>query len=101
MTNKRHVLNAAASRDQPKTIARVLNKALASGDTIVLLRTIGDLLRAHGMSEVARKTGLDRGTLYKSFGGKVMPSIDRVIKTLAALEVELVAKPIDRSYRSA
>ena len=32
---------------------------------------------------------------------KAMPSIDRVIKTLAALEVELVAKPIDRSYRSA
>ena len=97
MTKKRHALNAAASRDQPKIIAKVLNDALATGDTIVLLRTIGDLLRAHGMSEFARKTGLDRGTLYKSFGGKTMPSIDKVIKTLAALEVELVAKPIDRS----
>ena len=95
MTRKR--LNAAEYRDQPKMIAKLLNNALATGDTVAVIRTIGDVLRAHGMSECARRTGLDRRTLYKSFGGKAMPSLDRVLKTLAALEVEVVVNPIKRS----
>jgi probable addiction module antidote protein len=95
MTRKH--LNAVDYRDQPKMIAKLLNNALATGDTTVVIMTIGDLLRAHGMSEFARRTGLDRRTLYKSFGGNVMPNLDRFLKTLAALEVELVVKPIERS----
>jgi probable addiction module antidote protein len=71
-----------------------LNGALASRDTTVVVKTIGDLIRAHGMSEFARKAGLNRRTLYTSFSGDVMPNLDRVLKTLAALEVESVAKPI-------
>ena len=49
------------------------------------------------MSELARKTGLNRRSLYTSFDGDGMPNLDRVLKTLAALKVELVAKPIKGS----
>jgi probable addiction module antidote protein len=97
MTRKRSAINVAIYRDRPKLIAKILNDALATGDTTVVVRTIGDLLRAHGMSEFARKTGLNRRTLYTSFGGEVTPNLDRVLKTLAALKVELVAKPIRES----
>jgi probable addiction module antidote protein len=86
--------NVAIYRNRPKSIAKLLNKALASRDTTLVVKTIGDLIRAHGMSEFARKTGLNRRTLYTSFGGDVMPNLDRVLKTLAALGVELVAKPV-------
>jgi probable addiction module antidote protein len=97
MTRRRSAINVAIYRDRPKLIAKLLNDALASGDTAVVVRTIGDLLRAHGMSEFARKTGFKRRTLYTSFGGEVTPNLDRVLKTLAAFKVELVAKPIKGS----
>ena len=78
-------------------IANFLNDALANGDTIAFVKAIGDVTRAQGMTKVSGETGLDRRTLYKSFGGNVMPHIDRVIRTLAALQLEIVVKPISRS----
>jgi DNA-binding phage protein len=49
------------------------------------------------MKEVSQKTGLNRPALYVSFGGAMMPNIDRVIRTLAALQLEIVVRPIGRS----
>jgi probable addiction module antidote protein len=86
-----------SSRDQLKMFASVLNDALAKGDTVTFVKAIGDLIRAQGMTEVSQKTGLNRSTLYISFGGDMMPNIDRVIRTLAALELEVVVRPIGRS----
>jgi len=97
MTRRRSAIDIAIYRDRPDSIANLLNRALASGDSTVVVKTIGDLLRAHGMSELARKTGLNRRSLYTSFDGDGMPNLDRVLKTLAALKVELVAKPIKGS----
>ena len=97
MTRKRRGLNAADYRDKPKIIANFLNDALASGDTIVFVKSIGDVTRAQGMTKVSQETGLDRRTLYKSFGGDVMPHLDRVIRTLAALQLKIVVKPIGQT----
>ena len=63
MTRKRRGLNAADYRDKPKMIANFLNDALASGDTIVFVKAIGDVTRAQGMTKVSQETGLDRRTL--------------------------------------
>jgi probable addiction module antidote protein len=97
MTRKRRGLNAAGCRDKPKMIANSLNHALSSGDTIAFVKAIGDVTRARGMTKVSQETGLDRRTLYKSFGGDVMPHLDRVIRTLAALKLKIVVKPISPS----
>ena len=97
MTRKRRGLNAADYRDKPKMIANFLNDALASGDTIAFVKAIGDLIRAQGMTKVSRETRLNRAALYTSFGGGMMPNIDRVIRTLAALRLEIVVRPIGRS----
>ena len=85
MTRKRRSLNDAHHHDQPKVIASFLNKALATGDTVAFVKAIGDVTRAQGMTKVSRDTGLNRSTLYISFEGNMMPNIDRVIRTLAAL----------------
>ena len=86
-----------SNRNQPKIIAKLLNNALATGDTIAFVKAIGDVTRAQGMTKVSQETGLDRRTLYKSFGGDVMPHLDRVIRTLAVLQLEIVVRPIGRS----
>ena len=89
--------NTAKHRDEPKMVAKLLNNALASGDTIAFVKAIGDVTRAQGMTKVSQETGLRRRTLYKSFGGDVMPHLDRVIRTLAALKLKIVVKPISPS----
>ena len=86
-----------SNRNQPKIIAKLLNNALATGDTIAFVKARGDVTRAQGMTKVSQETGLDRRTLYKSFGGEVMPHLDRVIRTLAALQLKIVVKPIGPS----
>ena len=90
MSRKRPSLNAADHRDQPKMIANFLNDALATGDTVTFVKAIGDVTRAQGMTKISRDTGLNRSTLYISFEGNMMPNIDRVIRTLAALQLEIV-----------
>jgi len=89
--------NVRDHRGQPKMVAKLLNNALAKDDTIAFVKAIGDVTRARGMTKVSQETGLDRRTLDKSFGGDVMPHLDRVIRTLAALRLEIVVRPIGRS----
>lgn len=96
MTRKPRSLDAAKRRDQSRTVAR-LNDALASGKTTTFVKEMGDLLRAQGMTKMSKKTGLNRTTLYISFRGNMMPNIDRVVRALAALKLEIVVRPIGRS----
>jgi probable addiction module antidote protein len=96
MTRKPRSLSAAEHHDQLKMIAS-LNNALATGDTAAFVKTIGDQLRIQGMTNISQKTGLNRTTLYISFRGNMMPNIDRVVRALAALKLEIVVRPIGRS----
>lgn len=89
-------MRKSPSSNQSKMIASFLNDALATGDTVAFVKAIGDLIRAQGMTEVSQKTGLNRSALYIFFGRDMMPNIDRVIRTLAALELEIVVRPIGR-----
>jgi probable addiction module antidote protein len=84
-------------RDQPRMIAKLLNDTLAKDDTIAFVKAIGDLIRAQGVTEVSQKSGLTRSALYVSFGGTLMPNIDKVIRTLAVLQLEIVVRPIGPS----
>jgi probable addiction module antidote protein len=74
-------------------IARYLNDALATRDLgKSFTKAIGDIARAHGVSQLAREIGMDRQRIYRSFDGTGTPQIDTVFKVLAALKVELVTK---------
>jgi probable addiction module antidote protein len=85
--------DAQKYRDNPKMIANYLNAALASDDAAVIVKAIGDMLRAHGIARVSTKTGLRREGLYRSFKGNTVPGFDAVLKALLALDVRLVTKP--------
>jgi probable addiction module antidote protein len=85
--------DAQKYRDNPKMIAKYLNVALASDDAAVIVKAIGDMLRAHGIARVSTKTGLRREGLYRSFKGHIVPGFDTVLKALLALDVRLVTKP--------
>ncbi len=83
----------ASYLDSDEVIAEYLNLALASGDTDLLLSTIGDVAKARGMAQIARDTGLGRESLYKALSVGAKPRFDTVFKVLQALGVQMQAHP--------
>jgi len=84
---------AAKHCDNPRAIAKYLNDALATGDSVLLTKAIGDMVRAQGVTRVSRRPHMRRDNLYRAFKGELKPAFDKVIKVLIALDIELVAKP--------
>jgi len=90
---KAQTLNHSAYCDNPKRIAAYLNKALETNDTATILKAIGNMIRAQGVSRLSRKTKLSREGLYRSFSGQRLTGFEKVLDALIAMDVKLVAKP--------
>jgi DNA-binding phage protein len=53
------------------------------------------------MSSVAKESGLSRESLYRSLKEGSSPALSTVMKVLAAIDIELGAKPIQERHNSA
>jgi probable addiction module antidote protein len=82
-------------RGNPEAVCQFLNETFATNDPETILNAIYQSLIAQNVAAVAREAGLRRDKLYRSMGGKVDPLFSRVIKLLTALNVGLVARPIE------
>ena len=78
----------------PKEMAAYLDAWLtdAPDDVAGIARALGDIARAKGMSQVARKAGLSRESLYKALSEDGNPSLATVLKVAHALGLRLHAK---------
>src|SRR5512133_3526393 len=56
-----------------------------------IIRALGDIARAQGMTSVARRSGLGRESLYKALSGEGNPSFDTVLRVLDARGLRLTA----------
>jgi probable addiction module antidote protein len=74
------------------TISEFLTTALEDENPDVFLRALNDAAKAHGMSQLARDTGMGRESLYKALAPGAKPRYDTVLKVLSALGVKLVAQ---------
>ncbi|CRI55452.1 addiction module antidote protein [Pseudomonas sp. CCOS 191] len=79
--------------DSDAAISEYLSQVLADGDTDEILRALGHIARARGMSQIAKETGLGRESLYKAFGPGAKPRFDTVLKVIRALGIDLQAQP--------
>lgn len=78
----------------PKEMAAYLAAYLeeAPEDAAGISRALGDIARAKGMSEVAKKAGLSRESLYRALSAEGNPSFATVLKVIRALGVRLDAQ---------
>ncbi|WBA80932.1 addiction module antidote protein [Endozoicomonas sp. GU-1] len=74
---------------QDDEIADYLTEAYLDEDPQVFIIALGDVVKHKGVAEMARQTGLNRESLYKTFNGKVQPKWDTVHRLLKALGVKL------------
>ncbi|MDF0730242.1 putative addiction module antidote protein [Pseudomonas entomophila] len=83
----------AALLDSDEAIGEYLSQVLNDGDTDEILRALGHIARAKGMSQVAAQSGLGRESLYKAFSPGAKPRFDTVLKVIRALGIDLLAQP--------
>ena len=70
-------------------IAEFLSEAYLDDDPNVFIIALGHVAKHKGISTLAKETGLNRESLYKTFSGKVQPKWDTVHRLLRALKVRL------------
>jgi probable addiction module antidote protein len=80
-------------RDNPEAIASYLSESLSKNELGPVLQALNQLLVGQNVMAVAREAGMRRDKLYRTFGGKVDPTLGRVLALLGALNVALVAVP--------
>lgn len=91
MATRTKPFDAARYFETPAAQARLLDDALASGDTAYIANALGVIARARGMSELARETGLARPALYSALSENGNPRLDTLLKVVRSLGIELHA----------
>ncbi|MDD1960235.1 MAG: addiction module antidote protein [Pseudomonas capeferrum] len=84
--------------DSDAAISEYLCQVLSDGDTDEIIRAIGHIARARGMTQIAAQSGLGRESLYKALSPGAKPRFDTVIKVIRALGVELFVQPHAASH---
>ena len=72
-------------------VVAYLEAALEDGDSQLIASVLGDIARSKGMTEIARKTGLGRESLYKALSPNGNPEFATVLKVIRALGIRLRA----------
>lgn len=86
-------LDIAELLDSEEVMAGYLSEIMATGDSALIMSALGDIARAKGMSAIARETGLNRESLYRTFRPGTEPKFETVLKILGALKLSLRATP--------
>jgi probable addiction module antidote protein len=83
---------AADYLDSADAIAFYIEEAFATEDPAYIAHALGTISRAKGMTEVARKTGLSRESLYKALSAEGNPEFATILKVMRALDLKLTAR---------
>lgn len=81
----------ASHLETANDVVAYLEAALDDGDPQLVAAALGDIARARGMTEVARRAGLGRESLYKALSPSGNPELATVLKVLDALGLRLHA----------
>lgn len=84
--------DAAEHLETREDMAAYLEAALEDGDIGLIAAALGDIARAQGMTEVARKAGLGRESLYKALSREGNPEFATILRVVSALGLRLYAK---------
>lgn len=89
MTEQTKPFNPIDYFETQEEINAYLIECFNDEDPNLFVNALGHLAKHHGMTEVAKATGLNRESLYKAFSGKVQPKWDTVARVMRALHVDM------------
>ncbi|MCB4323135.1 putative addiction module antidote protein [Alcaligenes sp. 13f] len=93
-TIKTAPFDAAEYLDSEESIAEYLSAALEEDDPALFLSALADVVKARGMTKMAKDAGVGRESLYKALAPGAKPRYDTVLKLARAAGVKLTVEPI-------
>ena len=76
-------------RSSRRDIGAHINRAFATSDITAICRAIGDVIRLHNISDIAREAELERTSIYRAFAGEKLPNFSTVLRVLDAMGFRL------------
>ena len=77
-----------------KELADAINAALATSDPVKFVDALGAYARYHGMTQIARQTGLARESLYRALSSDGNPEFSTVLRVVSAIGFRLEASRV-------
>jgi|SRR5579872_1017632 len=77
--------DSAEYLDSGEAINAYMEEALDTNDPAFIAKALGTIARARGMSEIAKKAGLSRESLYKALSTDGNPEFGTIIRVMHAL----------------
>jgi len=75
--------------DTQEEINEFLMDCYQDDDPTIFVIALGQLVKLHGVTNVAEQSGLNRESMYKTFNGKTQPKWDTIVRVLKTLHVNL------------
>ena len=86
---KTYPYDSAEYLNTSEAVSAYMEEAMATADPALIAKALGTIARARGMSQVAKKAGLSRESLYKALGTEGNPEFGTVIRVMRALGLKL------------
>lgn len=80
--------------DSNEMIAEYLNEVLENGNETDLVKAIGHVAKAIGMTKIAEKSGMSRPSLYKALSDGAKPQFTTIMKVLRAIGGQITVNPL-------
>jgi probable addiction module antidote protein len=77
--------DSAEYLNSAEAIQAYMEAALETNDATFIAKALGTIARARGMSQIAKKAGLSRESLYKALSTEGNPEFGTVIRVMHAL----------------
>jgi probable addiction module antidote protein len=89
MTLETTPFDMAEMLDSEEVIREYFAQVVEGGDSDEIIRALGHIARARGMTKLAEDTGLGRESLYKALSPNAHPRFDTILKVTRALGLNL------------
>ncbi|MGA8540737.1 MAG: addiction module antidote protein [Terriglobales bacterium] len=86
---KTSLYDSADYLDSTEAINAYMEEALETDDPAFIAQALGTIARSRGMSQIAKKAGLSRESLYKALSTDGNPEFGTVIRVMQALGLKL------------
>lgn len=87
--------DAAQFLETPEDVAIFLEDAFDEGNPSDIAHALGTVARSRGMTALAEQTGLTRQALHKALSENGNPTLDTLLKVIAALGLKLTPRVIE------
>lgn len=93
---KFYPFDTAMFLDSDEIIIGYLQDAMEEGDK-EFMKALETVARAKGMTELAKKAGISRESLYKTLNGETKPRYESIQKILAALNLKFTLAAAEKN----